>query len=156
MLVRGDDSVLALAGRTYVDQSLQNLIANAITYSAPESPVEVVVAAENGMAVVRVLDRGKGVDSSERVRIFQPFYRSEQTASFAEGLGIGLSLGKRLIEALGGSIWSFEREGAGRSLGSRYRWLEMTQGPRWKSMSPYNVNTLQTAQPPRLRPARRR
>lgn len=117
VVVSGDPSIMALAGETHVDQVLRNLIGNAVKYSPPETPVEVSVDAGDGSAMVRVYDRGKGIDESEREAVFEPFYRSTRTASFADGMGIGLSVCKRLIEALDGSIWCKARPGGGSEFG---------------------------------------
>jgi signal transduction histidine kinase len=115
--VTGDPDVLVLAGEMYVDQVLQNLIANAIKYSPDGEAVDVIVEHESGSGVVRVLDRGRGIDAAERNAVFEPFYRSASTATAAEGMGIGLSVCKRLIEALDGTIWFKEREGGGAEFG---------------------------------------
>jgi signal transduction histidine kinase len=117
VLVRGDATLLALGGETYVEQVLQNLIGNAIKYSAADASVEVFVEQDGDRAVVRVCDRGRGIDESEREAVFQPFYRSARTAAFAEGVGIGLSVCKRLTEAMGGTIWCSERPGGGCEFG---------------------------------------
>jgi two-component system sensor histidine kinase KdpD len=60
-----------------------------------------------------VLDRGPGIPPEDVDRIFERFYRSPGTAHRAGGAGIGLTVCKRLIEALGGSIWAELREGGG-------------------------------------------
>jgi two-component system OmpR family sensor kinase len=111
--VRGDDGPFALAGETYVEQVIQNLTANAIKYGGLEQTVDVIVESRDGMAIVRVLDRGPGINEAEREAIFEPFYRSERTASRADGIGIGLSVCARLVHAMGGVISSRAREGGG-------------------------------------------
>lgn len=111
--VRGDESVVAFAGEIYVEQVMQNLIANAVKYSPAKAPVDVHVSRDGGMALVIVADRGEGIDASEQQAIFEPFYRSSRTSATAEGIGIGLSVCKRLIEALGGTIWVGDRQGGG-------------------------------------------
>lgn len=113
VIVRGDNTIMALGGETYVEQVMQNLIANALKYSPSDTPVEVVVGDDGGMAVVRVLDRGPGIEESEREAIFQPFYRSERTAHAAAGVGIGLSVCLRLVEAMGGALWYSARPDGG-------------------------------------------
>ena len=117
VIVQGDPAIIALGGETYVEQILQNLIANALKYSPPGQPVEVVVGRQDGMCAVRVLDRGQGVADEERASIFQPFYRSARTSVHAEGVGIGLSVCKSLTEAMGGTIWCRGREGGGCEFG---------------------------------------
>lgn len=117
VLVRGDNAVLALGGDIHVEQVLRNLIENALKYSPPGSPVEVSVEREGGLAVVRVIDQGEGIEPEERDAVFEPFYRSARTASVAEGIGIGLSVCKRLIVAMGGRIWCGDRPGGGCEFG---------------------------------------
>ncbi|MBI5289963.1 MAG: sensor histidine kinase [Chloroflexi bacterium] len=115
--VTGDRSVLVLAGDVYVEQVLQNLISNALKYSTPGAPVDVLIERDGDSGVVRVLDRGRGIDEAEREAVFEPFYRADNTAQGTAGIGIGLSVCKRLIEALGGRIWCAEREGGGTEFG---------------------------------------
>jgi signal transduction histidine kinase len=115
--VQGDAAIMALGGETYVEQILRNLVANALKYSPRDEPVEVVVEHHDGMATVRVLDRGEGIDDAERALVFQPFYRSARTSSHAEGVGIGLSVCKSLTEAMGGTIWCLARRGGGCEFG---------------------------------------
>ena len=117
VVVDGDAGLLALGGESYVEQVLQNLIANAVKYSPTESAVEVSVRREGELAVVRVSDRGEGIADAEREAIFQPFYRSDRTSALAEGVGIGLSVCRRLIEAMDGAIWCEAREGGGSEFG---------------------------------------
>ena len=68
-------------------------------------------------ATVRVYDRGPGIEPSEIEAVFQPFYRSDRTAYVAEGIGIGLSVCKRLVEAMDGAIWAEARPGGGTEFG---------------------------------------
>jgi signal transduction histidine kinase len=117
VLVRSDGTVIALAGEVYVRQIIQNVVANAIKYSSAEQPVEVEIGEEGGRAIVRVLDRGPGIDEAELPAIFEPFYRSERTASAAGGIGVGLSVCARLIEAMGGDIWCKNRPDGGCEFG---------------------------------------
>jgi signal transduction histidine kinase len=113
VLVRGDSTLLGLGGESYVEQVLENLIGNAIKYTPSDSPVEVFVERDGDAAVVRVCDRGQGIEETERESIFLPFYRSPKTATAAEGVGIGLSVCKRLAEAMGGDISCASRAGGG-------------------------------------------
>lgn len=115
--VGGDESVFALGGETLVEQVLRNLVGNAEKYSAADAPIEVRLSKSATMATVRVLDGGPGIAEDEITSVFEPFYRSARTAESAEGVGIGLSVCKRLIEAMGGEIWVRERPEGGCEFG---------------------------------------
>lgn len=60
--------------------------------------------------------RAPGIDEDERDALFEPFYRSKRT-SLVSGMGIGLSVCARLVEASGGRIWCANREGGGCEFG---------------------------------------
>jgi PAS domain S-box-containing protein len=102
---------IALAVPEYVEQVLQNLISNAYKYSPPDS--DIVLSAEPEGQYVRfdVADRGRGVTNPDEV--FSPFVRESGAAAVAAGLGIGLTVCKRLVEAQGGEIRVSAREGGG-------------------------------------------
>jgi PAS domain S-box-containing protein len=98
----------------YTRQVLANLLSNAEKYSPVDASIE--VRAHRGPddhIVVSVLDRGSGLTSEEVAEIFTPFYRSPRTASHAPGIGIGLAVCKRLIEAQGGTVEALPRAGGG-------------------------------------------
>ncbi len=101
------------ASALYLEQVLLNLLNNADKYSPAHQPIEVHTEMREGLIVISVLDRGPGIAKEDVDRIFERFYRSPDTAQKAGGAGIGLTVCKRLIEALGGSIWAELREGGG-------------------------------------------
>jgi len=103
----------ALGEPTYVQQVVTNLISNAHKYTPPEHPIEVEATADRAELIVRVMDRGPGVTDPELEQIFESFYRSREAAERATGKGLGLTVCKRLIEALGGRIWAENRTGGG-------------------------------------------
>jgi signal transduction histidine kinase len=92
---------------------LDNLLDNAGAYSEAPSPVVVAARAEGGSLRVEVSDRGIGVEASDLPRIFTPFFRTDRSrARRTGGVGLGLALAKRIVEAHQGTI-AFESE-AGR------------------------------------------
>jgi signal transduction histidine kinase len=101
------------AETTYLFQVLHNLVTNADKYSDSGLPIEIEAQGEGNEVIVRVLDRGPGVDESEIDQIFDSFYRSERTAKRASGKGLGLTVCRRLIEAMSGHIWAAPRAGGG-------------------------------------------
>ncbi len=98
----------------YVEQILRNLLSNADKYSDIQEPVE-ITAKSNGDSeiLISVLDRGVGLEPGEAARVFDRFYRSSRTAKKAQGIGIGLTVCKRLVEAQSGRIWAQPRDEKG-------------------------------------------
>ena len=101
----------------YVEQVLQNLLSNAEKYSPADQPIDVVVRTADEHVEVRVLDRGSGIPPDEVDQLFTAFYRSPRTSGSAKGVGIGLAVCKRLIEAQRGTIWVQARQGGGTEFG---------------------------------------
>jgi K+-sensing histidine kinase KdpD len=102
---------------TSIRQVTHNLISNAIKYSPSGSPIDILVEPGEDEVIVRVLDRGRGLSEREAARVFEPFYRGSETAQMATGVGIGLFVCQRLIEAMGGRIWTRPRDGGGSEFG---------------------------------------
>ena len=88
------------------EQVIDNLVENAIKYSAGGVLPEVELAVEDGFARISVTDHGLGVPEGERERIFERFYRATNVHGTAEtGIGLGLYICRRIIEAHDGRIW---------------------------------------------------
>lgn len=97
-----------------MEQVLRNLLENALKYSPSDQVVEVKVESLDKQIQFRILDRGVGLPKGEELRIFEKFYRAEPLVeSNIPGLGIGLAVCKGLVEANGGSLTAYQREGGG-------------------------------------------
>jgi two-component system sensor histidine kinase KdpD len=94
-------------------RALVNLIENAAKYSPPSATIELSAQREGAWLTFSVADRGPGVPSSERDRIFEPFYRRLTTAPDVGGVGLGLSIARGIAEAQGGSVVFADRSGGG-------------------------------------------
>ena len=104
--VRGDFARLS--------QVLGNLVNNAAKYTEPGGRIAVSVAREGREAVFRVSDNGAGIPRQSLASVFEPFTQLDRTLDRAQGgLGIGLTLVRRLVEMLGGSV-AAHSEGWGR------------------------------------------
>lgn len=90
-----------------MQQLIQNLILNALKFTAPEVTPKVTVAAErrNGFWTLSVADNGIGVSDKYRDHIFLPFKRLNTKDEYP-GSGIGLAICKRIVERHGGTIWN--------------------------------------------------
>jgi signal transduction histidine kinase len=100
----------------FVERVLANLLSNAIKYSPPGMPVDAIVWNEGEAVHLAVRDRGMGLAPDELERLFQRYARSRGAVQQGtQGLGLGLYLSKRIIEAHGGRIWA---ESPGRNQGT--------------------------------------
>jgi signal transduction histidine kinase len=91
--------------REALSRALWNLLENAAKYSPPGSPIRVAARRQGSSVLLAVEDEGSGIPSAERERIFQKFVRgAEAKQAGVRGVGIGLALVKRIMEAHGGSV----------------------------------------------------
>ena len=111
---RGLPAAAANAG--HVEQVLQNLLGNAEKYGG-SGPVDVTAVAEGAELLIRVSDRGPGIQDEDLERLFEPFFRATATAKSASGIGLGLAVCQRLVEFHGGRIWAQRRPGGGTEFG---------------------------------------
>jgi PAS domain S-box-containing protein len=89
-----------------VKRILHNLIENAVKYSPAGSLIKVFARQENDFIVVGVSDHGRGMSAEDQTRIFHSFQRLELNQSTEiKGIGLGLMVCLRLVEAHGGRIW---------------------------------------------------
>ena len=106
LVVRGVESQLATA--------VTNLLANAVAYSAGSERIAVAARARSGFAEIAVTDRGIGIPRKDRHRVFERFYRVDQSrASSTGGTGLGLAIVKHVASNHGGSVTVWSEEGLG-------------------------------------------
>jgi two-component system sensor histidine kinase SenX3 len=106
LVVRGVENQLATA--------VTNLLANAVAYSAGESRIAVAARARSGFAEIAVTDSGIGIPRADRQRVFERFYRVDQSrASSTGGTGLGLAIVKHVASNHGGSVSVWSEEGLG-------------------------------------------
>jgi signal transduction histidine kinase len=95
-------------------QALDNLVSNAIKFTPPHGEVDVRVYAAADEAVVEVADSGPGIAETDRLQVFDPFFRSASAAVRSTyGIGLGLHLVKAIVEAHAGSVEVETATGAG-------------------------------------------
>jgi len=94
-----------------IQQALNALLSNAMSYGKSDRPLEVSAARDDSMLVISVADRGAGLEPGEETKVFQKFYRGPRTRP--GGIGLGLSIARQLVEANGGRIVAQNRQGGG-------------------------------------------
>src|SRR5215216_303362 len=102
---------LVLADKVQIQQVLLNLLHNAVEAMADAEPRELTISAvpgADGMIVVGVADTGPGISDEVAAQLFQPFFTTKR-----QGMGVGLSISRTIIEAHGGQIWVEPTPGGG-------------------------------------------
>ena len=95
-----------------VERVLMNLLTNALRHTPVDGAVAVRVEPHAGEVQVAVEDTGHGLDAEARERMFERFWRGDQSRT-SRGAGLGLAIARGLVEAQGGRIWAEDREGGG-------------------------------------------
>jgi len=86
-------------------QVLINLLDNAIKYSQPGTPIQLKLSQHQERAIIQVIDQGYGIALPHQARIFERFYRVDESRNQTTGgCGLGLSIVKMLVEGMGGNI----------------------------------------------------
>jgi signal transduction histidine kinase len=100
-------SLLVWADELRLKQIFHNLLANALRYSPPHTPIRVTATVEQeaDLVRVRVIDRGLGIPVDKQEAIFDKFVRLDRDLySTVRGSGLGLFITRRLVEAMGGTM----------------------------------------------------
>jgi sigma-B regulation protein RsbU (phosphoserine phosphatase) len=92
-----------VADRQRIAQLLSNLVANALTHGARESPVLVEAIAAGGTFRLSVANRGNPIPAAQLDRLFEPFFRGNARTS-QQGLGLGLYIASEIARSHGGQL----------------------------------------------------
>jgi signal transduction histidine kinase len=95
-------------------QVLTNLVLNASKFAEPGTAVDVTVTVDGDLVRVSVADRGPGLPTGEAGRLFEPYFRAQDVRTCGtEGIGLGLSIVKSIVEAHAGRVGAEARRGGG-------------------------------------------
>lgn len=113
-LSAGASGTVVVADPDRMRQVIDNLLSNALKYSADGTDIEVHVAVEESSVLTSVADQGIGIPRDEIPQLFERFHRARNVSSrYYGGLGLGLYIAKAIIEAHGGVITVESEEGHG-------------------------------------------
>jgi two-component system, OmpR family, sensor histidine kinase SenX3 len=113
------------ADTTLLEQAVQNLISNALKYSAENTVVKVLAYRRASEIFISVTDHGVGVPADEINSLFRRFYRA-RTAEGIPGTGIGLSFVAQIMELHHGRVEVSSEEGRGSTFSLRFPYLDTT------------------------------
>jgi signal transduction histidine kinase len=98
-------------------RALDNLLENARKHSPPGSVLEVRALRRGDDAVVQLVDHGEGIAPEDLKRLFTPFFRTDRSRTrHTGGVGLGLTLTRRIVEAHAGSIEAESTPGVGTTM----------------------------------------
>jgi PAS domain S-box-containing protein len=107
-------NVSCLADEQRITQVLINLLSNAIKFSPEQAAVKVRLTEENGMALVTVEDKGRGIPADKLDKVFEKFGLIEvEDSRERQGTGLGLAIAKAIVDQHGGRIGVESRLGQG-------------------------------------------
>lgn len=93
---------------------IDNLLDNARKYSEPDAPIRLTLAALNGGMELRIEDRGVGIEAEDLPRLGMPFFRTDRSRTRdTGGVGLGLTLVRRIVEAHHGTLGFESQVGVG-------------------------------------------
>ncbi|HEY8133133.1 MAG TPA: ATP-binding protein [Thermoanaerobaculia bacterium] len=96
-----------------LQQVFWNLLSNAVRFTPAGGKIDLSVSRDDGSVLVRVTDTGAGIEKEFLAHVFEPFAQENESGQSIAGLGLGLSIARRLVELHGGTI-SAASEGRGR------------------------------------------
>lgn len=111
---KGCVEALVMGDEKKIKSAISKLIENAIHYIKGKGRVEISINQEDKSVLFAVKDNGVGIPQSQQERVFEKFFRSDNTVKYrTEGIGLGLFLAKNVIEKSKGRIWFESKEGEG-------------------------------------------
>jgi two-component system CheB/CheR fusion protein len=147
LVIEGMDTVIVEGDPTRIEQVIANLVQNAIKYTSPGGRICLVIQQEGEEAVLRVQDNGAGIAPELLPRIFDLFAQAPATPDRAgAGLGLGLTLVRRLVEMHGGTV-SAHSGGLGQGSEFIVRW-PAGDGGRRRVPLPQRAALLPAPHPP--------
>jgi two-component system, OmpR family, sensor histidine kinase ChvG len=111
--LQGPGQVFVTGGRERLEQAFENVLANAVSFAPPGTPVDVVIETRSNDVSVSIRDRGPGIPDAHLPRIFDRFFSYRPGEQRRDHVGLGLSIARQIVESYGGTIEARDRPGGG-------------------------------------------
>jgi signal transduction histidine kinase len=99
------ERLLVMLDHDRIRQAIDNLVSNAIKYTPPQGQVDVRLRVDGRRIDLSVADTGIGIEAADRDRLFTRFFRSRHAEEQSiQGVGLGLSITKSIVESHGGRV----------------------------------------------------
>jgi PAS domain S-box-containing protein len=113
-LVRPDEKIIVSGDPGRLGQAIDNLVSNAMKYSPDGGAVTVRLRRQGSQCLIEIEDHGIGIDAEETSTLFDRFFRGSTAANLhIPGVGLGLSIVKRIVEGHGGTVGVRSEPGCG-------------------------------------------
>ena len=110
----GASHTVVVGDRTHLGSVVSNLIDNAVKYSAPDQPIDIITANEHGKLKLSIADRGIGISQAHQKHLFKKFYRVPSgNVHDIKGFGLGLHYVKKILQMHKGDIHVVSELGKG-------------------------------------------
>lgn len=114
IILAGDENVTLLCDKNWIIEAVSNLVKNALDHTGEGGVIRIEWKAFDTFVQITVKDNGSGIDPEDLYHIFKRFYRSRYSKD-TQGIGLGLSLTKAIVEIHGGTVEVDSTLGAGTS-----------------------------------------
>ena len=116
-----DDNVIAVADKNLFTECVRAVTDNAIKYSDENTTIRFTVHDDDGYAVVKIIDSGKGISPADLPHIFDRFYRCDKSRGRDKNSsGLGLTIAKSAVEMMNGTIEAESEQGVGSTFTLRF------------------------------------
>ena len=95
-----EEEMFADIDASLMSRVFDNLIENTLKYNEPGTKIEIGVSSDKDIEMI-VADNGRGIPEEHKVKIWEPFYRADQSS---KGSGLGLAIVRQIVELHGGSV----------------------------------------------------
>lgn len=111
--LQGETNAQVFGDESHIIQVINNLLSNAIKYAPSSKTIEVRVANVSDYVKVSVKDFGVGMNSEDKKKVFERFFRAGEIQKRFPGMGIGLYICDQIIKNHGGTLWVESEVGKG-------------------------------------------